>query len=129
MPHIHIEIYGHYADLAGASKFEVETQPGTVGGLVAEMKRAWPRGFVEAVLDEEGKEFNLGVLVMVNSSPVYHLQGMDTRLEEGDKVIFLPPMAGGSPLPVVGEGQGEGEAAGRRPALAFPVIRTNLSTR
>ncbi|MBI4331908.1 MAG: MoaD/ThiS family protein [Chloroflexi bacterium] len=60
------------------------------------MKRSWSRGFVEAVLDEEGKEFNLGVLVMVNSQPVYHLQGLDTKLSDGDKIIFLPPMAGGA---------------------------------
>lgn len=95
LPRIEVEIYGHYADLAGWSKGSVEIQDATVRGLVAEMKRTWRRSFVEAVLDEEEKEFNLGVLVMVNSYPVYHLQGMDTILAEGDKVIFLPPMAGG----------------------------------
>ncbi len=96
MPKITIEIYGHYADLARTSKREMEVPEGTVGGMVAGMKRSWPRDFVEAVMDEEGKEFNLGILVMINSHPVYHLQGMETKLEEGDKVIFLPPMAGGS---------------------------------
>ncbi len=93
--HVGVEIYGHFADLAGGSKKVVEVQEATVRGLVAEMKRSWSRSFVESVMDQEGKEFGLSVLVMVNSYPVYHLQGMDTPLADGDKVIFLPPMAGG----------------------------------
>ncbi|MDP2718653.1 MAG: MoaD/ThiS family protein [Dehalococcoidia bacterium] len=101
MIQVSIEIYGPFADLAGVNKAVLELEDATVRGLIAEMKRRWNRSFIEAVMDEEGKEFGLAVLVLVNSQPVYHLEGMDTILAQGDKIVLLPPMAGGYHLPPV----------------------------
>ncbi|MBM2832205.1 MAG: hypothetical protein HW414_1257, partial [Dehalococcoidia bacterium] len=30
-----------------------------------------------------------------NSAPVFHLQGLDTPLADGDKVLFMQPIEGG----------------------------------
>ncbi len=95
MIQVMIEIYGHFAELAGGNKRVVQIEDATVRGVVKEMKNSWRKSFLESVLDEEGKEFGLSVLVLVNSQPVYQLNGMDTKLNEGDNLVFLPPMSGG----------------------------------
>ncbi len=46
------------------------------------------------LLDERG-ELNDMYVVLVNGRPADRLNGLDTRLRDGDEVVFIPPAGGG----------------------------------
>lgn len=96
------EMFGPFDRLAGTKTAELELSNATVRGLLAEMQSHFGNRFMEAILDAETGEFSISVLVLVNNTPVYHLQGLDTELKSGDKVIFITPMAGGQARPLPG---------------------------
>jgi molybdopterin converting factor small subunit len=91
---IHVEVYGYIADIDGSKKATVEPKEPTVRGLLEEMERTWSRGFMEHVWDKN-HELTQYIVVYVNSAPVFHLQGLDTPLADGDKVLFMQPIEGG----------------------------------
>ena len=93
---VNVEIYGPFADIAGTHRARVEIAETTVNGLLKVMRQHWGQSFIQAIMEEGGDEFNLSVLVLVNHHPVYHLQGLQTELKNGDTVVFIPPAAGGS---------------------------------
>ncbi len=95
---VNLEIYGPFVELAGTRRATVELSEANMKGLLEAMKRSLGRTFIEAIMDENGEEFNLSVLVLVNHQPVYHLQGLKTELKDNDTVVVIPPAAGGSSL-------------------------------
>lgn len=95
---VNLEIYGPFADIAGTRQAKVVVDNPTVRGLLEVIEKRWGRSFTREVMDEAGDEFNLSVLVLVNHRPVYHLQGLQTELKDGDTVVFIPPAAGGNGL-------------------------------
>ena len=51
---------------------------------------------MEVILNVEDKKLNLNnVMILVNGRSIYQREGLETNLEDGDKVVFLPPLAGG----------------------------------
>lgn len=94
MVKVNIEVYGYFADIAGVKKQAMEVGKPTVHGLLEEMSRSWSRQFMEFVWDENQK-LTPHIVIYVNSMPIFHQQGLETRLEEGGKVIFMQPMEGG----------------------------------
>jgi molybdopterin converting factor small subunit len=65
----------------------------TVFGLIEAMTNTYGEKFRLAILDASGKE--LPVIVMKNDQEIEFLQGLGTPLRNGDRVMFLPPVAGG----------------------------------
>ena len=96
---VNVEIYGPFDEIAGARRAKVELGEPTIRGLVDSIERRWGPSFTRAIMDEGRDEFNLSVLVLVNHKPVSQLQGLETPLNEGDTIVFIPPAAGGSLLP------------------------------
>ena len=47
-----------------------------------------------AILDHEG-ELNSGVIILVNKKDIDVLQGLDTKLQDGDTVFLLSAVHGG----------------------------------
>ena len=81
MPSVHVLLFARYAELLGHSSLSVEFDRfGTVGELVAHL-RGLPGG---NSLPERP-------FVAVNLQQA----GFDQRLQLGDEVALLPPMAGG----------------------------------
>jgi molybdopterin synthase sulfur carrier subunit len=64
-----------------------------VSGLLDEIERSYP-GLRGLVRDEKGS-VHAHVNVYVNSEAIEALQGMGTRLKEGDEVTIIPALAGG----------------------------------
>lgn len=51
--------------------------------------------FKSYVFDPAGTEVRSDVLVNINDVPVQQIQGLETRLKEGDQVDVLPLFTGG----------------------------------
>jgi molybdopterin synthase sulfur carrier subunit len=81
-------------ELTGVLKTEVEVPDSlTIRGLIDVLARKYAK-LREELLDEGG---NLKPMynILVNGRAVEWLNGLDTRLKDGDEVVFIPPAAGG----------------------------------
>lgn len=76
---------------AGASRLKVEA--GSVRALLVDLEQSEP-AFCRNVCDETGA-LRRHLNVFVNSDNIRDLDGIDTTLEPGDVVTFLPAVSGG----------------------------------
>ena len=77
--------------MAGRFQVEVEVPEGsTVRDLIEVLDREVIKGFKKAVLDDEGERVRWPVEIAVNGRRIDFLQGLHTKLNEGDKVLFSP---------------------------------------
>jgi molybdopterin synthase sulfur carrier subunit len=72
----------------------VEASPGTLRDVVAELVGAYP-SLADQLLGEEG-QLHRFVNVYINDEDIRYLDGLDTKLGEGDVLSILPAVAGGS---------------------------------
>ena len=76
----------------GGSK-SVEGQSGPLRELLENLGNQYPE-LREQVLDEDG-ELHRFVNIYVNDEDVRYLDGLETKVAEGDVVAILPAVAGG----------------------------------
>jgi MoaD family protein len=73
-------------------KSEVEVEGSTVGEVINDLESGHP-GFAERLLDENGlRRF---VNVFVADDDVRFLDGLDTKVPDGETVSIIPAVAGG----------------------------------
>jgi sulfur-carrier protein len=80
------------ASVGGAK--EVEASGGDVGAVLRSLAEQHPA--TESQLFSEEGELNRYVNVYLNDEDVRVLDGLDTSVAEGDTIVILPAMAGGS---------------------------------
>ena len=73
---------------------EVEGSGGNVGEVLRSLADQHPA--TESQLFSEAGELNRYVNVYLNDEDVRVLDGLDTGVSEGDTIVILPAMAGGS---------------------------------
>jgi MoaD family protein len=79
-----------YAD--GASELQIQAE--NVGQAIDELTEKYP-SLRTHLFSEEG-ELRPFVNLFLNEEDVRHLQGQQTPLQDGDKLMILPSIAGGS---------------------------------
>lgn len=72
---------------------EIAIAGNTVGEVIDALVAAHPT-LAAQLLDAEGR-VNRFVNVFVNDTDVRHLDALETRVDERDRVVLLPAMAGG----------------------------------
>jgi MoaD family protein len=70
---------------------EVECEGATVGAALASVVLGEPR-LKARIFREDG---GVWVGIFVNGRNIRQLQGMDTQLSDGDKLMLVPPISGG----------------------------------
>ena len=75
-------------------KSEVEVEGETVGAVIKALDGAHP-GFTDRLLDDDGK-LRRFVNVFVADDDVRFLEGLDTKVPEGETVSIVPAVAGGA---------------------------------
>jgi molybdopterin synthase sulfur carrier subunit len=81
-------------DLLGVMKEVVEVPQGaTVRDLVKIIDERREGRLSREILDGDRLKDQYNILV--NGRAVDYLAGLDTRLNEGDEVVFMPPVGGG----------------------------------
>jgi molybdopterin synthase sulfur carrier subunit len=76
-----------------AEKAEVETGGGTIREIVDDLEKQFP-GFKERMCDDNG-ELRRFVNVYVGEEDIRFLDGLDTKIPEGELVSIIPAVAGG----------------------------------
>jgi MoaD family protein len=74
-------------------KSEVEVDGATVGDVISALEASHP-GFQDRLLDDEGK-LRRFVNVFVADDDVRFLEGLETKVPEGETVSIVPAVAGG----------------------------------
>jgi molybdopterin synthase sulfur carrier subunit len=72
---------------------EVDAAGGTIRELVDDLEKQFP-GFKERMCDEQG-ELRRFVNVYVGEEDIRFLEGLDTKIPEGEQVSIIPAVAGG----------------------------------
>jgi molybdopterin synthase sulfur carrier subunit len=78
----------------GEEKYEVKVTDLTVGELLKQLEEKYGKPFQEYVYDEKG-EVKSYLQLLVNGRSITTLQGMETKLKEGDTLAIIPPVGGG----------------------------------
>jgi len=74
---------------------EIATDAETISQLLDFLVEKFGPDLRNALLDPETGEVMKGNKVMVNGRDIDFLQGSATRLKDGDRVVFFPPVGGG----------------------------------
>lgn len=85
---------------------EVELEGKNVGEVLKLLSEEYPE--TKKALFDEGGQLRAFINVFVNDENIRDLSGFETELIDGDEVILIPAIAGGSGIPsVIGDRKGE----------------------
>ena len=62
--------------------------------LLKELEKNLGEGFRKSVLKDQ-ENLNPNIKVLVNGREISYLDGVETKLKDGDIVAFIPPVGGG----------------------------------
>jgi MoaD family protein len=78
------------------SEFELEVGNLSIIELLHELSHMFGKRFSEMAFDQQGKELNPHIRILINGRHYSHLpQKLNTKLQKGDEVGLFPPIAGG----------------------------------
>jgi len=78
-------------------KKEDEIQPSrviTLKELLTQLSKKYGKQFVDYLYDEKGK-VRTHIQILINGRGINALQGLETKLKEGDVIAIFPPVGGG----------------------------------
>ncbi len=90
---LHIEFTKPFSDAVGARELEYSFKGSNVNDLLEQLSFEYP-GMQKLVHKETG-EITEYLLIFLNDRPVSALEGMGSRLSDGDRLFFLFPISGG----------------------------------
>jgi molybdopterin synthase sulfur carrier subunit len=94
-----IEFVGVLRDAAGSRKTSLElkgrNKAAVVRDFVVELGNLLPPRFNEILIDPESNSLRPNLLVLLNGVEVGCLQGLETKVRDGDKIVLLPVSHGG----------------------------------
>ena len=91
-----VKLHGVFRAFSGSSPVRVKLGEGaTVGDVVEKLTESFPPKFKEALVDPVLREPWPNALILVNGKEIAVLNGVETMLENGDEVVFVPVTHGG----------------------------------
>ncbi len=90
---VHLKAFASFRDILGKEK-DVDVKEGSSLGELLEDLSSKNTKLKDAVFDETGQLRDY-VILMKNRKSIEHMEGLNTKLSEGDEVAILPPVAGG----------------------------------
>lgn len=80
--------------VVGSLRLEHQLEGSTFGDLMEELSKADP-AFARLIYDREARELRYPARAVVNQQLLEFLQGMETRLSDGDAVTLMATYTGG----------------------------------
>jgi molybdopterin synthase sulfur carrier subunit len=95
---VSVRFFGSLRALVGKKvecvKFE-DREEATVEKVLERLSEVYGKDFVEYVFDGRTGEIQSYLLLLVNGRSITVLDGLETRLVDGDVLAILPPVGGG----------------------------------
>jgi molybdopterin synthase sulfur carrier subunit len=95
MIEVSVRFLARFRELLGLQGLQVRVQVGNVRSLLGALCAELGETFVNAVYDPISGELRSDVLIMVNGRNMLAIEGLETKLGEGDVVVLLTPVGGG----------------------------------
>ena len=88
-----LKFFATFREIAGSKTIDREFDDGTtVGDVLRALEEEFPDMRGELLVDGDLKP---QINVLKNGREVLHMDGIDTRIEQGDTLSVFPPVAGG----------------------------------
>ena len=91
---ITVKFVGSLRHFSGVGEFELGFSGVSVGELVTELVKQVPV-MEQSLVDRQLEDPRPNALILVNGREIGVLDGLETRLRDGDEVVFVPVVHGG----------------------------------
>jgi molybdopterin synthase sulfur carrier subunit len=92
---ITVKFIGALRRFSGAGKFDLNCKDGTsIMELMNEITKEAP-GLKRSLVDQELENPKPNALILVNGREISVLEGLETKLKDGDEIVFVPVVHGG----------------------------------
>ncbi|MCG2864184.1 MAG: MoaD family protein [Vulcanisaeta sp.] len=92
---VQVKFLASLYDVTKVLKTEIELPDNaTVMDLIRTIDKVVSPNFSSVILDDDGRLKDQYV-ILINGRSIDFLHGLETRLSNGDEVVFLPPAGGG----------------------------------
>jgi len=78
----------------GISEIQINEKVLTISDMFRIGERYTPKPFLHKLTNSRG-ELITGAIILVNGKNILHLDGLETKLSDGDQVALFPPGGGG----------------------------------
>ena len=95
MPKITVNAYAALGDILGSRNVEVSTSAKTIGELIDFLAEKYGASFKEMLVVPQTNVLQSRYKIIVNGRDIDSLDSLKTRIRDGDKIHFFPPVAGG----------------------------------
>jgi MoaD family protein len=94
---VKVEFLGHVKNVIGSSREEeVEISEGSsITDLLVMLSEEYGEPFKKAIYEKSGADVKPNYIITVNGYLLNQLNGIATKLKNGDSVIILPIVSGG----------------------------------
>jgi len=95
MPRVKVRAFADLREILGFSVLEAEIQSATVRDLIVFLSSKHNRRFRPLLIDRKTGHLKKFYKILVNGRDIDFLDGLETRLKEGDELAFFSPVGGG----------------------------------
>ena len=93
---IEVELLGTLRKIVGRDLFLLEfNDSATVRDIIAELANLLSPKFKQVLVDPELNDPRPNVIILLNRVEIGVLEGLDTKVENGDKLVLIPVTHGG----------------------------------
>lgn len=94
---VKVEYVGHIKNIIGSTgEEEIEIADGSsVADLLLTLSEKYGENFKKAIYERMGTDVKSNYIVTVNGYLLNQLKGIETKLNDGDRVVLLPIVSGG----------------------------------
>ena len=90
---VKVKLFASFQEMAGTEQVEMEVS--NVGEILHQLADRFPRLESEMFTSPSRDKLRSKVKVMVNGRNIEFIDGLNTKVESGDRVAVFPPIAGG----------------------------------
>ncbi|MEM2214056.1 MAG: ubiquitin-like small modifier protein 1 [Candidatus Nezhaarchaeales archaeon] len=91
---VKVKFFALIREVTGVKEVEEEVEDGvTVRKLLEKLCEKMPKKFQNFIFN--GREVSKNLIILVNRKGIRELDGLETKLKDGDEVALLPPVSGG----------------------------------
>jgi len=94
---VKVEFLGHVRNVIGSNREEnVEiNESASIADLLTALSEKYGASFKRAIYEKSGEDIKSNYIITVNGYLLNQLDGVKTRLKNGDSVTILPIVSGG----------------------------------
>jgi molybdopterin synthase sulfur carrier subunit len=95
MPTLTVRVFATLRQFLGWKTPNIDAPVDDVGELIKFIADRFQPSFKDVLIDPKSGQVRRTFLILVDGRDIAFLEGLRTKLKEGDTIAFFPPVAGG----------------------------------